>query len=407
MQFDAALNKVKDKMFSRIHLNNLVYNTCWEDPRIDRQLMNINSESKILMITSAGCNALDYLLDNPNHIYCVDVNPRQNALLELKKAAIKKLLYSDFFQLFGEGFHTEYKGIYQTILRPLLPEYAREFWDKKIKYFSPKNYKGSFYFRGTSGQFAWLFKKYLDANKDARKAAYEILEARNEEEQKEIFKQLEPSIMSRFVKWMMNRHFTMSLLGVPRAQRDLITNYYPGGMAGYLTDNLRHIFTELPIHDNYFWRLYITGKYTKNCCPNYLRKENFYHLKLNIDKLTTSTTTVTKFLKDNNKQITHFVLLDHQDWLAKHDEKALYDEWEEIFKNADLGAKILMRSAANEIDYLPNFVGNQVKFDQKLAMNFHLQDRVGTYGSTYFGKIAMNINSMGAKDSEGSELALN
>ena len=32
------------------------------------------------MITSGGCNALDYLLDEPRRIYAVDMNPRQNAL---------------------------------------------------------------------------------------------------------------------------------------------------------------------------------------------------------------------------------------------------------------------------------------------------------------------------------------
>ena len=38
------------------------------------------------MLTSAGCNALDYLLDGPAEIHAVDVNFRQNALLELKAA---------------------------------------------------------------------------------------------------------------------------------------------------------------------------------------------------------------------------------------------------------------------------------------------------------------------------------
>ena len=71
--------------------NDLVYNTCWEDPRCDRQLLQINEESKLCMITSAGCNALDYLLDNPTEIHCVDMNPRQNALLNLKKSVIKNV----------------------------------------------------------------------------------------------------------------------------------------------------------------------------------------------------------------------------------------------------------------------------------------------------------------------------
>ena len=34
------------------------------------------------------------------------------------------------------------------------------------------------------------------------------------------------------------------------------------------------MMTELPIGDNYFWRIYITGSYTLHCCPNYLRREH-------------------------------------------------------------------------------------------------------------------------------------
>jgi S-adenosylmethionine:diacylglycerol 3-amino-3-carboxypropyl transferase len=33
-----------------------------EDPAIDNEVLNIRSEDRLVMITSAGCNALDYLL---------------------------------------------------------------------------------------------------------------------------------------------------------------------------------------------------------------------------------------------------------------------------------------------------------------------------------------------------------
>lgn len=37
---------VKDWLFRQIHTNNLVYNTCWEDPRCDRELLNIDEKSE-------------------------------------------------------------------------------------------------------------------------------------------------------------------------------------------------------------------------------------------------------------------------------------------------------------------------------------------------------------------------
>ena len=56
------VHQLKNKIFQKIHTSNLVYNTCWEDPRCDRNLMDFDAQSKVVMITSAGCNALDYAL---------------------------------------------------------------------------------------------------------------------------------------------------------------------------------------------------------------------------------------------------------------------------------------------------------------------------------------------------------
>ncbi len=90
-------------MFGFVHGNNLVYNTCWEDPRLDHVALELGPTDRVMMITSAGCNALDYALKSPARIHCVDVNPRQNALLELKQQCIRKLDYDDFFAFFGRG----------------------------------------------------------------------------------------------------------------------------------------------------------------------------------------------------------------------------------------------------------------------------------------------------------------
>ncbi len=101
------------RMFNLVHRNNLVYNTCWEDPRLDRVALDLGPTDNVMVITSAGCNALDYALAEPNHVYAVDMNPRQNALLELKLAGIRHLEFEDFFQMFGAGRLSDAVDIYQ------------------------------------------------------------------------------------------------------------------------------------------------------------------------------------------------------------------------------------------------------------------------------------------------------
>jgi S-adenosylmethionine-diacylglycerol 3-amino-3-carboxypropyl transferase len=379
-----SLNEVRDKIFTQIHSNNLIYNTCWEDPRCDRQMMHIGKTSKIVMITSAGCNALDYLLDNPSAIHCIDMNPRQNALLALKLAVFQHGTYQDLWQLFGEGHHPQAVALYAEKLRSNLPDYAQEFWDKNIIYFTKKK---SFYFFGTSGTFAYWFNQYINLSSKLRKTIMELLEAKTIAEQQAIYAKVEPRIVTQFVKWMMNRHITMSMLGVPRAQRQLIVDEYPGKVAGFVQDCLRQVFTELPVSDNYFWRLYLTGKYTPACCPSYLVAENFETLKERTSQIHLHTSTMSDFLRENPDKYTQYVLLDHQDWLAAHDVPALTEEWNLILKNSKKGTKILLRSAALRVDFFPDFVEGAVEFDTEITTKLHKQDRVGTYASVYFGAV--------------------
>ena len=381
LKINKTLNKFRDKVFSNIHSNNLIYNTCWEDPRCDREMLNINTKSKMVMITSAGCNALDYLLDNPQEINTIDVNPRQNSLLNLKLTTFKHASYDDLWQLFGEGRHEEAVALYAEKLKLNMPAYAQEFWDRNIIHFIKK----SFYFYGTSGTFAWIFNKYINARPKLRKLITQLLEAKSLEEQSEIYQKIEPKIITHIIKWLINRHLTLTMLGVPRAQRKLIVDEYPGKVAGFVSDCLHQVFTELPTKDNYFWRLYLTGKYTTECCPSYLMEENFETIKERADQIKLHTTTISNFLKKNPGKYSHYILLDHQDWLAAHDTEALIEEWSLILKNSKKGTKILMRSAAQRIDFFPDFVHDALDFDYEITGKLHKKDRVGTYGSVYLG----------------------
>ena len=66
--------RISMKVFNFVHGNNLVYNTCWEDPRLDKKALNLTPEDNVFVITSAGCNALSYAIDGVKHVYCADMN---------------------------------------------------------------------------------------------------------------------------------------------------------------------------------------------------------------------------------------------------------------------------------------------------------------------------------------------
>jgi len=46
-----------------------------------------------------------------------------------------------------------------------------------------------------------------------------------------------------------------------------------------------------------------------------------------------------------------------------------------------------MRSAAEELEFLPETVRSSLKFFPELTEPLHKQDRVGTYGSLHFAEV--------------------
>jgi S-adenosylmethionine-diacylglycerol 3-amino-3-carboxypropyl transferase len=376
-----------DLIFKNIHGNRLIYNACWEDPRLDRQLLQLDDRSRVVMITSAGCNALDYLLDSPAEIHAVDVNPRQNALLQLKLSLIRRGDFDDLFQMFGLGNHPQFEQLYADV-RLDLPDYACDFWGEKIHYFAQTNLRKSFYYCGAAGEVAWLLSRYLlRASKKVRYRLHDLLQAETLEEQRRIYASLEPSLWNAFACWLIKHPVVMAMVGVPRPQIQIVKTLYPHGLVGYVRDKLRRVFTETPLHDNYFWRVYLTGAYTAKCCPNYLKPEHFSLLRANLGHIRVYTGTLTSFLKDRAESYSHFLLLDHQDWLAWHNPAALREEWQLILRNSRSGTKVLMRSAGPHVDFLPAPVKESLRFFPELTGPLHRTDRVGTYESLHLAEV--------------------
>ncbi len=394
----AFLDWVNRRIFTTVHGNNLVYNTCWEDPRLDRVALDFGPDDNVLVITSAGCNALDYALAGPKHVNAVDMNPRQNALLDLKMCAIRSLEFEDFFKMFGEGRLPGIKEVYEQKLRDSLPAWSQAFWDKKIKWFDHR--RKTFYDRGTSGTIARMIRTYTDNVIRVRPHLDSILNAETLEEQKEIYeKHLKKKFWSGLMKFTMNRDTTMSMLGVPKAQRRQIETQYQGGLVKFIQDCMESVFVELPMKDNYFWRVYMNGSYSRDCCPEYLKADNFEKLKSGmIDRVTTHTDSVQGFLEKHDGNISRYILLDHMDWLSDQFFPLLESEWQAIVDRAAPNARLIWRSGGLRTDFIDEVQINRdgqiqkvsplLNYNTELASELHQKDRVHTYGSFYIAELS-------------------
>ena len=395
MQYLTKLaERIDARLFQTLYSRSLIYNTCWEDPAVDRQALALSSRDTLLVITSAGCNALDYALLGPRRIHAVDANPRQTALLELKLAGVRALEFEDFFQIFGAGFHPDIHRLYAHRLRSHLSAFAREYWDRKHVWFASR--RGSFYFHGLSGLVACTFRAYLRSRPGLGACVRALLGAGTLQEQRAIYAgRVERLMWGRGLSWALSRQLTLTQLGVPRPQRREVEAQHTGGVAGYIRDSLRYVLCELPIATNYFWRVYLDGRYTPACCPEYLKANNFAALKDGLaERIVPHTATVTEFLRTASEPISKFILLDHMDWMASCDPHALTAEWREILRCAAPEARVIFRSAHRRPRYLETIRLDKIAlselliFHERLARELAAQDRVHTYAGFHICDVA-------------------
>ncbi len=392
-------NRINQSVFNALYARSLIYNTCWEDPAVDRLALNIGSDDTILVITSAGCNTLDYALAGPRHIHAVDANPRQTALLELKLAGIRRLQFDDFFALFGEGRHPRFDQIYRDTLRQDLSPFAQQFWDGAGPWFSRRNPRNTFYFHSLSGRVATLFRHYVDLQPQLRSAVDELVDAKSLDQQRDICdSRIAPRMWGPSMNWALSRQITMSMLGVPAPQHEEVRMQHAGGVPGFVRDAIEYVFRCLPLWSNYFWRVYVRGAYTRDCCPEYLKRDNFLALKNGLaDRITHHSCTVTKLLQSVRPRVSKFVLLDHMDWLGSFQPEALREEWSALFECAAPGARAIFRSAHAQPAYLdtltvPGAGRNRslrelLTFHPELATRLTREDRVHTYAGFHIADV--------------------
>jgi S-adenosylmethionine-diacylglycerol 3-amino-3-carboxypropyl transferase len=144
----------------------------------------------------------------------------------------------------------------------------------------------------------------------------------------------------------------------------------------------------------------MTGSYTRSCCPEYLKEDNFQLLKeSHVDKISTHTDSVQGFLEKHDGPISRFVLLDHMDWLSDRFFPLLEAEWQAILKRSTDQTRIIWRSGGLRTDFIDRIqvtvdgqfrhLSEMLSYHTDLSDELHAKDRVHTYGSFYIADLAV------------------
>lgn len=379
------------KLFA-VWFDAFVYNQIWEDPRVDLQALQLNENSRVLTISSGGCNALNYLLAEPSKITAVDLNRHHIYLLNLKLAALLYLPgFDDFFAFFGFGRHEKNTENYRKFIAPKLDPETRKFWEtnsllgrfthgRRIDFFE----KGGLYEHSRNGYFLRVFHKFSEI---LGCRTGEIVKARTLEEQKELYaKFIEPFFESFFIKAIGRLPVTLFGLGIPPQQyeemkKDLDEN---GTIIDVYRERARKLAVEYPIYENYFaWQAFARKYDTENrrAVPEYLKPENYEKLKKNASKIEPKVASVTgEILSNAPGSFDRFVFLDAQDWMNR---EALTELWRAIREKSRTGARIIFRTAGRRSPLEKNLPANLLAdfvYEKTISEDLFKQDRASIYG---------------------------
>ncbi len=282
--------------------------TCFSIPFVcstDTRYINrkyIGQDGTAFCITSGGCNPLDECMYR-DKVYTCDVINAQNYLLELKIATVKSLPYDIFWNMFGKGVSKTFRSDYRSKLRPQLSEQAKRFWDVRQYYFE----KG-LYTVGSAPVYAstWLCKTFWPQGH----RSFVNKNCLSPNDQLNLV--LQPSIQQLLKMYglihRVSRSYTMSGVVHQQWKHDNPTHVLRQGL-------IRRASVPKSFCIDYISRLYVTGSFSQECCPSYMRPENYHTLHQCVNRIFILQGNFVDALRQVHR-VSEIFPLDHMDCLS-------------------------------------------------------------------------------------------
>jgi len=375
-------------LMERLVFHGIVFNMSWEDPEMDRRALGVGPGDTVLSISSAGCNPLNFLCQSPDKLITIDGNPAQNALVELKLAAIRTLDHATVFDIFAARRPSIVSKVYRARLRPSLSPRARAFWDKNLWMV----HRGLYEF-GKMGLATRIVRLVLPLIGISKKHVEQFFELRSLEDQQAMYrKYVEPRLWGPVAQRLCESRWFMYLCGVHPRQLELVDGRH--GIYAYVKERIEYVLTKVPICDNYFLSVTVTGRFRGNHVPPYLLEENFETLRNNLDRVTVVNGWLGPYLDTQPPHSIHkFNLLDIFDWMTPE----LFERTlRSVLRAAAPGARLIYRSGSYELPP-PASIRRHLHHHAELSKELLAIDRSGTYGSFYLFSVKEGSNGDGRR----------
>jgi S-adenosylmethionine-diacylglycerol 3-amino-3-carboxypropyl transferase len=252
------------------------YGNVWEDADVLCEALAPNAPGgRLCSIASAGDNVLALLTLDPVEVVAVDLSVAQLACLELRIATFRGLDHSERLAFLGVTPSQRRPETYRQLGRDLSPR-AREFWDAH-----PEALAEGAIHAGKFERYFEVFRRFVLPLVHGRRTVEELLRAKSIEDQRRFYQ-------GQWDSWrwraLFKVFFSRAVMG--RLGRD--PEFFAGveGPVGErILERTHQALTELPVSTNPYVRFIVTGSFSPQALPRYLRPEHATAIRSRLDRV--------------------------------------------------------------------------------------------------------------------------
>ena len=344
----------------------LSYSIGNEDWKTEQKALQIQPTDQILCVTASGDRPLNLLFSDCQKIISVDANPYQNALLDLKKAALRLFDYEHYIAFLGISPCSLRLNMFNSLEEHLHPV-SRKYWKENRK----KIEKGVLY-QGSIEKWTRLASHliyFFRQQKIEKLYACKTLE----EQQQFIESEWTSGAWKRTFDVLLHPNFTRFFLPDPCLYQNIDPNIR---VSSYLYNRLHDSLKRFPVRENIIVSLILQGKVFEEGFSPYLTTEGSKVIKERLERISFQTTDLISYLEQApSESFDCFSLSDVASYLSKEDFIRLAKA---VFKAAKPGARFCIRQCMSRYE-LPREIAPYFQRDSKLENDLEMEDRCFIY----------------------------
>lgn len=346
------------------------YASVWEDADILCEALEpVATGGRLLSIASAGDNALALLTLDPGEVVAVDLSDAQLAAVELRVVAFRELDHPALLEFLGVLPDRARLGTYAR-LRHSLPSAARGFWDAH-----PDAVAGGVIHAGRFERYLRLFRRRVLPLIHTRRRIDRLLDQDTLEQQERFYREQWDTRRWRLVFRLFFSRFVMGHLGRDPA----FFEHVEGSVGERILGRTRHALTAIPVRTNPYLTYIMTGNYSIDALPRYLRPEHAEAIRGGLERLRTHLGPV----ESATGRFDGFNLSDIFEYMSPAQHERTYAT---LVEKAEPGARLAYWNLLAPRGVAPS-VDGRVRPLRGLAAAFHARDRAWFYQAFHVDEV--------------------